>query len=73
MAVVLQRIIDAATVMVEDYAPDAPEALQNEAMVRLASWLYDQDPTAASPGGAVALRASGAGPILNPYRVHRGG
>ncbi len=60
-------------VSVELYAPDAPDAIQNEAFVRVAGWLYDQDPTAASPGGSSALRASGAASLLRPYKVRRAG
>ncbi len=72
-AVVLGRIDATARAMVTTYAPDAPDAIANEAYVRLAGWLYDQDPSGANPGGPNALRASGAASLLATYRVRRGG
>ena len=51
----------------------APEAVVNEAVIRVAGYLFDQ-PTAA--GGATfanALRNSGAASMLLPYRIHRAG
>lgn len=71
--VVLNRIHATAKAMVEAYAPGAPEALQNEAFVRLAGWLYDADPSGANPGGPTALRSSGAASILGGHRAKRGG
>ena len=73
VAVVLSRIGAAATAMVERYAPNAPDAIHDEAYVRVVGWLYDSDPTGASPGGPVALRSSGAASLLGPYKVRRGG
>ena len=72
-AVVLERIAATARVLVEDYAPDAPEAVLNESFVRLAGWLYDADPSGSTPGGPAALRSSGAASLLGPYRTRRGG
>lgn len=71
--VILERIAATASAMVLKHAPDAPDAIHNEAYVRLAGWLYDADPSGANPGGSTALRASGAAAILGPYRVRRGG
>ena len=34
------RLLPVATAVVEAYAPDAPEALQNEAAIRFAGYLY---------------------------------
>ena len=45
VASVLGRIDATARAMVLRYAPGAPDAIHNEAYVRLASWLYDADPT----------------------------
>ena len=33
------RLLPVVTALVEQYAPDAPEAIQNEAAVRCAGWL----------------------------------
>ena len=70
---VLGRIDATARTLVEAYAPDAPEAIANEAYVRLAGWLYDSDPSGANPGGPAAMRASGAAALLGQFRVRRGG
>lgn len=72
-AVVLGRVLASATAMVERYAPAAPEALQNEAAVRLCGWLYDSDPSGSNPGGPAAMKSSGAVALLAPYRVRRAG
>ena len=72
-AVLLERIAATARVMVVDYAPNAPDAIHDEAFVRLAGWLYDADPSGSTPGGPTALRSSGAASLLGPYRVRRGG
>ena len=69
--VVLAILIPAATACVLDYAPKAPDALHNAAVVRLTGWLYDADPT--DPQISQAIRVSGAGPLLSAYRVHRAG
>ena len=73
VGVVLARIDATARAMVVRYAPDAPDAIHNEAYVRLAGWLFDADPSGANPGGSAALRASGAASLLGPYKVRRGG
>ena len=72
-AVVLERIAKTAKVLVVRYAPNAPDAIHDEAFVRVAGWLYDADPSGSTPGGPTALRSSGAASILGPYRVRRGG
>ena len=71
--VLLTRIAATATAMVTKYAPNAPDAIHNEAFVRLAGWLFDADPSGANPGGPVAMRASGAASLLSPYKVRRAG
>ena len=70
---VLARVSSTATAMVERYAPEAEEAVSNEAYVRLAGWLFDADPSGQNPGGPAAMRSSGAASILGPYRTRRGG
>jgi len=72
LLVILQRVDATARTVVTRFAPDAPDAIHNEAYVRLSAWLYDADPTGASPGGPKGLLASGAGALLAPYRVQRG-
>ena len=71
IGLVLERISRTATVMVEAYAEDAPAPLQDEAAARLAGWLFDTDPSGRMFGGPSAMRSSGAGAILSPYRDRR--
>ena len=66
------RLLDYSTLAVEQHAPEAPSAAQNEAVIRLASQMYDQ-PTATRGAYSNAMRNSGAARILFPYRLHRAG
>ena len=51
----------------------APEAVVNEAAIRLAGYLFDQPNAGRGLSFANAGRNSGAWTILLPYRVHRAG
>ena len=78
---ILNPILEAAKVLVERYAPEAPEAVQNEATVRLASWL--EPPPSSEPVTEVGevkqsadgrnyrlgFHRSGAQDLLSPWRV----
>ena len=64
---VLTRLLAASTETVQEYAPDAPEALQNEAVVRLAGRLYDQAGHEAR--GVNPFLASGAAALLSRHRA----
>ena len=67
IAAVLDRALAAAVASVEDYAPAAPAALQDEAVVRLASVLYDR---AGHEGrGGNPFVQSGAAYLLSPHRT----
>ena len=66
------RLLAYATEAVDKYAPGAPDATQNEAVVRLAAQMFDQ-PNATRGAYANAMRNSGAARILMPYRIHRAG
>ncbi|MDE0383814.1 MAG: hypothetical protein OXI22_08030 [Defluviicoccus sp.] len=68
---VLAFLVPAATAMLLEYAPGAPDAMHNAALVRLAGWLYDADPTDARVSSA--LYVSGASNLLGQWRVHRAG
>ena len=52
---------------------DAPEAVVNEAGIRLAGYLFDQPNAGRGLSFANSGRNSGAWAILLPYRVHRAG
>ena len=68
MAGIMERLLDATSAMVTNYAENAPAAVQNEAVVRLAGFLYD-----AVPGRGVSdpLGFSGARAMLGPWRARR--
>jgi len=68
---VVNLALAAASQCVVDYAPDAPDAIHNAAVARLAGWMYDAEP--ADPQTAQALRVSGAQALLSMYREHRAG
>ena len=81
------RLLAVATLRVQDYAPDAPTALQDEAVIRFAGYLDTSSATfgavtssAVGPltasypvNHAAAFRNSGAAALLTRYRVRRGG
>ena len=67
------RLLAFSTEAVTKHAPDAPTAAQNEAVRRLAGYLFDQPETSRNAAYANALRNSGAQRMLLPYRVHRAG
>ena len=80
-------IADVAVTLADDYAPDAPEHLRDEAAIRAAGWIRDTDPALASRsmGGGdagtdavtyrassgAALRASGGTGLLARYVSRR--
>ena len=71
------RLLGYATQTISDYLGSAyestPQAIVNEAAVRLSGYLFDMPYAARSTGFAASLANSGAGSILLPYRVHRAG
>ena len=67
------RLLAVAGAAVTKHAPDAPDVVQNEAVIRVAGYLYDAPQAAAGSGYADILRNSGTLALLLPYRVHRAG
>ena len=80
-----ERLLPVAVALVDRYAPDAPEAVRDEAAIRCAGWLVDQ-PSAAvrsvttgdlstdyTPTMVSALRHSGAMGLLTFWKIRRGG
>ena len=67
------RLLEYSTEAVTKHAPNASDTSMNEAVRRLAGYLFDQPEAARGDGYANALRYSGAARILLPYRVHRAG
>ena len=68
--VVLDRLLSTATALVTNYAPNAPDAIHDEALIRVAGWLYDTDPAEARRATS-PVQHSGASSLLAPYRVRR--
>ena len=79
------RLLSVATALVLEYAPAAPDALQDEAVIRCAGWL-DEQPGAAirsertgdietsyATSGMSALRHSGAMALLTRSKKRRAG
>ena len=67
------RLLNLATQAIAKHAPDAPDVVQNEAVIRVAGYLYDAPQASAGAGFADILRNSGAAALLLPYRIHRAG
>ena len=68
-----ERLLTYSTEAVTQHAPDASETAMNEAVRRLAGYLFDQPEAGRGMAYANALRSSGAARMLLPYRVHRAG
>ena len=67
------RLLSYATEAITKHVATAPDAVHNEAAIRLASYLIDQPNAGRGAMFANALQNSGAASILLPYRVHRAG
>ena len=77
---------ETASALVERFAPDAPQAVKNEAVIRAAGWILSREPKPVQGltiGGALrldfrerfyspdAMRNSGARALLAPWRTRR--
>lgn len=71
VSTVLSFLVPAASSIVLAWAPSAPDAVHDAALIRLTGWLYDADPADGRSGQAMQL--SGAASLLAPFRVHRAG
>lgn len=58
-AALAARLLAVATALVVRYAPDAPDAIANEAVIRCAGWLHEQ------PGAAI--RSESIGDVSTSY------
>ena len=67
---ILTRYLVTATAVVEDYAPDAPEGIQNTAASLIVGYLYDA-PISDGPRYANALANSGAQLLLSRWQSRR--
>ena len=67
------RLLAYSTEAVTQQAPQATDTAMNEAVRRLAGYLFDQPEASRGDGYSNALRNSGAQRMLLPYRLHRAG
>ena len=79
------QLLSVATPMVERYAADAPEDLQNEAVCRIVGYLFEAGSGASSEKSidsmsvkqvvnhSTMFRNSGAAALLTRYKVRRAG
>lgn len=79
------RLGGAASAQVERYAPDAPQVIRNEAVIRVAGWLHTRKPQPMQSATIGSLRVdwrerfyspsamvnSGARALLQPWRARR--
>ena len=68
------RIQNAVTALIEQYAPDAPDAVKDQATVQAVG--YIQEAPASAPARmnfANAMQNSGANALLAPWREHGAG
>ena len=64
----VERLLEVASVIINEYAPSAPSVIQNEAAIRLIGYFYDQ-PTISKRGEySDAVRNSGMAALLSNYR-----
>ena len=68
---ILARLLEVGTAMVEKLAPDAPEAVADEAVVRFAGYLYDAPESPPGAAYAAAWRNSGAQSLVAPWVARR--
>lgn len=68
VAKAISYIALSAKALIERYAPAAPEPINDQALIRLAGYLYDSDPT--DPRAGAPMIVSGAAPLLAPWRNH---
>ena len=76
----LPRLLRVATAIVDAYAPDAPDDVKDEAILRFMGWVFDAGAfDAGELGGRPAINSagavlkSGAASLLKPWRVPRAG
>lgn len=70
---ILTRLLGVGQALVQVTASNAPETVRDEAVIRVAAYLYDQPNAGSRSNFATAMRSSGAMALLMPWRVHRAG
>ena len=70
---ILTRLNAAAEALVEKQAPSAPADIKDEAIIRVAGYLYDMPTAAQGDRYAFAWRSSGAAGLVAPWTSKRVG
>lgn len=70
--VTLARQIDAATALANRQAPDAPEAVGQEAIIRAVGYLFDTNPAERDVSPAIWQKCGAKG-LLAPWTIRRAG
>ena len=73
VAGLLSRLLGVSQAFVQIAAPDAPEAIADEATIRMTAYLYDAPTAAAGDRYAAAWRNSGAEALVSRWVVRRAG
>ena len=73
VAGLLSRLLGVSQAFVAVAAPDAPEAIADEATIRMTAYLYDAPTAAAGDRYAAAWRNSGAEALVSRWVVRRAG
>ena len=80
-----ERLLAVASALVEKYGANAPEAVENESVLRISGFLFGQPKASIraesvgsvsaeyAPSRQSALRHSGAMALLSPFKVRRAG
>ena len=73
VAGLLSRLLEVSQAFVAIAAPDAPEAIADEATMRMTAYLYDAPTAASGDRYAAAWRNSGAEALVSRWVVRRAG
>ena len=71
VAGILTRLLGVSQAFVEKAAPDAPEAIADEATIRMAAYYYDAPLAASGDRYAAAFRNSGAEALVSRWVERR--
>ena len=63
----VQRLLDTAKAIVEKRAPDAPDTVQNEAVVLMVAYIFDSPPATRGTSYANAYEYSGAAALVSHW------
>ena len=69
------RLLGVAEALIKRHlrGADCPVEIRGEAVIRVASYLFDQPTAGRTVSFANAMRNSGAAALIAPFRVHRAG